>query len=75
MMDAKFLNAEIKQISGQAWKLTINYSYYNLYNYSCVYVYKSLVEAKNRLILERCNKKIIIIDEKNADISIEVDDG
>jgi hypothetical protein len=72
-LDKKFNSAEIVEISNTAYKLTINYSYYSLYTFKTVFVYKSQLECIHRLCLERCNNKIQI---KKADGNlVELDCG
>ena len=60
MLEKRFIDCSILEVSAQAWKLTIQYSYYNLYTYSDVFVYKSEIECIHRLVLERCHDKIEI---------------
>lgn len=70
-LESRFQKAEINMISNTAYKLTIWYSFYNIYNYTEVFVYPTLDEAKHKLILERCHNEIKILDEKNQEINIE----
>jgi hypothetical protein len=70
-LESRFQKAEINMISNTAYKLTIWYSFYNIYNYTDVFVYPTLDEAKHKLILERCHNEIKILDEKNQEINIE----
>ena len=60
MLDSRFVSAEIIEISQTAWKLTVKYSYYSLYEYCNVYVYKTQLECIHRLCLERCGGNLII---------------
>ena len=75
MLEKRFICASIKEITPQCFKLTIKYDYYGLYEFDNVFVYKTLVEAKDRLIVERCNNKIEIINSKGETTSIVVSDG
>ena len=75
MLERAFQSAEIKQVNNSCYKLTIKYSYYGLYDYSDVFVYKTLQETKDRLIIERCHGHINIIGENNTAIDIVCGDG
>lgn len=70
-LDAKFIKAEITGVSANAWKLSIHYNYYGLYTYTDVFVYDTQQKAKDRLILERCQNKIKIIDNTGNNITLE----
>lgn len=61
MLDRKFISAEIVEITECTFKLTINYTFYSLYSFKSIFVYKTLPECINRLCLERCDNKIEII--------------
>ena len=75
MLDKRFICASIKEITPQCFKLTVKYNYYNLYEFSDVFVYKTLAEAKDKLIVERCDNKIEIINSKGDIVPIVVSDG
>ena len=53
MLARRYIKAMINERHG-VWELRITYSYYSLYEYVETYVCRSLKEAKDRLILERC---------------------
>jgi hypothetical protein len=74
MLEKRFIKASIRHTAG-AWKLSATYSYYSLYEFTDVFIYSSLQECKERLILERTHGRIEIIGEKNEAIKIEVGDG
>jgi hypothetical protein len=75
MLERRFVRAEIKQRTPQCFKLTITYSFYSLYDFSEVFVYKSLQEAKDRLITERCHANLTILDTQNKEVPLDIDDG
>lgn len=74
-LDKKFNYAQIIEINPTAYKLTICYSYYSLYNFKNVFVYKTLEECINKLCLERCNNKIEILKANKDEIKLIVGDG
>lgn len=74
-LDSKFLSASIVGVSANAFKLSIDYSYYNLYNYSNVYVYDTLQKCKDKLIIERTLNKIKITDHNGVNIELNPGDG
>ena len=58
-----FINAVIEQMNPSLWKLTIYYSYYNLYNYTTIEAFSTLQEAKDYLLDARCYDKLSIVRE------------
>ena len=74
MLEKQFIESSIRQIGG-SYKLEIVYKYYGLYLYTDVFCYKTLNEAKDKLILERCHQRIKIYDEKNNIIDITTGPG
>ena len=74
-LSAQFDNAEILEINPQAFKLTISYSYYNLYGYKNVYVYKTQQECIHRLVLERCSNNLKILKINGDEVKIDPGKG
>jgi len=71
-LDRRFLNAEIKELGGSgAWCLKINYSFYNLYEFTDVFVFKSQLEAERKLLVERCHGYLKIKNKNDDPINIE----
>jgi hypothetical protein len=71
-LDRRFISAEIKELGGSgAWCLKINYSFYNLYEFTEVFVFKSQLEAERKLLIERCHGFLNIKDKGGSNISIE----
>ena len=72
-LDSRFISAEISELKNSVcWILTINYSYYNLYNYSDTFVYPTMDECIKKLTLERCDGKLIILNKEKIKVDIEV---
>jgi hypothetical protein len=59
MLARRYVKAIIKELHG-VWELRITYSYYSLYEYVDSFICRSLKEAKNRLILERCPEITVV---------------
>jgi hypothetical protein len=74
-LESRFVSAEILEISPQAFKLSISYSYYNLYGYTTVFVYKTQQECLNRLVLERCSGHLLIKKSNGDEVKIDPGDG
>jgi hypothetical protein len=74
-LDKKFNYAEILEINPTAFKLTICYSYYSLYTFKTVFVYKTQEECLHRLCLERCSNKITITKQSGDLVSLNVGEG
>ena len=74
MLERRFVSAEIRIINPTAYKLSLCYSYYSMYNFKDVFVYKTLAECKDKLIIERCGT-IKILDEKDNCTDITVGPG
>ena len=75
MLSKQFISATITTIkTGNAFKLLLIYSYFNLYEYTECFVYPSLQECLHRLILERCNNNIFITDKDGTEIKIDPGD-
>jgi hypothetical protein len=74
-LDKKFNYAEILEINQTAFKLTICYSYYSLYTFKTVFVYKTQQECIHRLCLERCDSKIEIKKMNGDDVKLIVGEG
>jgi hypothetical protein len=70
----RFDSATILEISPQAFKLSVTYSYYGLYAYTDVWVYKSQIECVNRLLLERCSGGNLLITKANGE-AVKIDPG
>lgn len=70
-LDSRFINATIQELNIGVWVLTINYSFYNLYNYKNVYVFKSMEDAIKKLALERTNDKLEIKNKNNDIVKID----
>ena len=75
MLDSRFVSSEIIEISQTAWKLTVKYSYYSLYEYCNVYVYKSQLECIHRLCLERCGGRLVIKKANGERVDIDPGNG
>jgi len=69
-LDSRFINASIVELDIGVWILTINYTFYSLYNYKTVDVFKSMDDAIKKLSLERCSNKLIIKDKNNVEVNI-----
>lgn len=58
----QFISATITELSSGLWTLTVNYTYYNLYNYQESYTFQSLQECKEKLLNIRCRDQLFIIN-------------
>ncbi len=74
-LEARFIDAEILEINPNAFKLSINYNYYGMYNFSNVYVYKTELECVYRLVLERCNNQLKISKTDGTEKKIDPGKG
>jgi hypothetical protein len=74
-LNSRFDSAEILEINPQAFKLTISYSYYNLYGYNDVFVYKTQQECIHRLVLERCSSNFKILKINGDEVKIDPGPG
>jgi hypothetical protein len=72
-MESRFVSAEILEISANAFKLSVHYSYYNLYAFTNVFVYKTQSDCIHRLVLERCNQNLTI--KKATGDEVKIDPG
>jgi len=71
-LDRRFLNATITELANSgAWTLKVKYSFYNLYEYSDIFVYKSQQECERKLLVERCHGYLKIIDKNSNTVNIE----
>ncbi len=71
-LDRRFLNAEIKELGNSgAWCLKVNYSFYNLYEFTEVFVFKSQQECERKLLVERCHGYLTVKDKNDNPINIE----
>jgi hypothetical protein len=61
-LDKQFISAEIVQKNENTYILTVNYSYYWIFNYQVVKVADTLDEAKSMLIEERSHDHIKYTD-------------
>jgi hypothetical protein len=75
MLDKRFVSASILEVSANAWKLTIEYLYYNLYSFKNVYVYKSEIDCIHKLVLERCDNNLQITLANGTEKVINVGNG
>jgi hypothetical protein len=75
MLDKRFVSASILEVSANAWKLTFEYSYYNLYSFKDVYVYKSEIYCIHKLVLERCDNDLQITLANGNEKVINVGNG
>ena len=57
----QFLTAIIQEDDKDLWTLTIHYTYYNLYNYSENFSFKTLDECKYKLLEIRTYNRLSII--------------
>ena len=73
-LEERFVSASIKEVAPSVWKAILTYSYYGLYEFKKVYVYKSLQECKDRVLIQRC-PGIIIVDVSNKDVVLKLTDG
>jgi len=72
-MDSRFVSATIKELNnGICWVLTLNYSFYNLYEYKEVFVYKSMEECIRKLSLERTHGQLVITDKTDKEVKIDL---
>jgi hypothetical protein len=66
-----FVSATIKELStGLCWILSLNYNYFNLYNYTDTYVFDTMENCIRKLCLERTNDKLTISDKNNNSVNI-----
>lgn len=71
-LDRRFLSATISELgSSSAWCLRIKYSFYNLYDFTEVYVFKSQQECERKLLVERTHGFLSIKDKNGQAINIE----
>ena len=75
MLDKRFVSASILEVSANAWKLTIEYSYYDLYSFKNVYVYRSEIECIHKLVLERCDDNLLITLANGTERKLMVGNG
>lgn len=64
----QFISADISEQFPSCWRLSIKYSYYGLYTFIETFMFSSLANAKNKLILERCGDRIRIVNKDNVNI-------
>ena len=57
----QFINAIIEEIEENIFRMEVFYSWYNLYNYSDVYVFSSLEKAKDKLLEIRTRDRLSIV--------------
>ena len=57
----QFIKAVIAELTTGLFELTLFYTYWNLYNYEDTFTYKTLQEAKDKLLLERTRDQLHII--------------
>jgi len=70
-LDKKYVSSSITELAGgSAWCARITYSYYALYNFTDVFVYKTQLECERRILIERCSN-LIITDKNNSVIDID----
>ena len=71
-LDRRFISATITEMgNSSAWCLRIKYSFYNLYDFTEVYVFKSQQECERKLLTERCHNFLTIKDKNGTAINIE----
>lgn len=71
-MDKRFVKAVICELAGgNAWSLRITYSFYGLYEYCEVWVYKTQLECERRLSIERCRGYLTIKNKNGEVLSID----
>jgi hypothetical protein len=71
----RFDSAAILEISPTAFKLSIQYSYYGLYGYTDVFVYKSQIDCINKLVLERTGGNLVITKANGEEFKINPGPG
>ena len=70
-LNSRFEKATIDELKdGSVWILKIEYSYYNLYNFQNVFVYKTLDECIKKLAVERCDS-LTVTNKQGELISID----
>ena len=71
-LDRRFISATITELANSgAWTLKVKYSFYNLYEYSDIFVYKSQQECERKLLVERTHGYLTIIDKNSNPVNIE----
>jgi len=69
-LDKKYVSATISEMAdGAAWCARISYSYYGLYNFTDVFVYKTQLECEHRVLMERC-PNLMVTNKNNVAIDI-----
>ena len=57
--------------NAQAWKLTVKYSFYNLYEFTESFVYATQQACERKLLAERCRGFLTITKKDGEIVSIE----
>lgn len=72
VLSRQFISSTIEKINELSFKLTITYSWYGIWNFEEVFVYRTLEECKAKLIQVRVGHKLTFIDENGKEKNLDL---